>query len=185
MHGFNPASIKMKTYKFVFSGQIKTMKVKTLFNDRYTLWIIFGIAGSICREIIDSIFLWAHISNGHIVYLAADLFSNNLGQIRSLYGIIAGTLTDWVLGAIIGIVIGLIFQWTGHRNYLLKGIGVGLLAWIGIYGFLVHGMPQMFVLESQPMAITCLSIIVHCIFGGVTAFLINKFVPTKSQQWHD
>ncbi len=160
------------------------MHTKTL-NDRYTLWIIFGILGSICREIIGAILLWLKIANNHIIYLAADLFSNNIGQIKSIYGIIAGTITDWVLGAVIGILIGLIFQWTGHRNYLLKGFGVGLVAWIGIYGFLVHGMPQMFTLRSEPMALTCLSIITHCIFGGVTAFFINKFVPTKNEQWHN
>jgi hypothetical protein len=157
------------------------MKINFL-NDRFTLWIVFGIFGSICREIIGVLLLWTKISNSHIVYLAADLYSNDLSGIKSVYGIIAGTLTDWVLGAAIGIIIGLVLQWTGPKNYLLKGIGVGLIAWIGVYGFLVHGLPQMFVLKSEPMVLTCLSILTHCILGATTAFLINKYVPTKTEQ---
>ena len=155
------------------------MKIKLL-KDRFTLWVLCGITGAICREITGLVLKWTGLTNGlHIVNIAADLYTNDLKEIFSVAGVIAGILTDWGLGATLGIVIGYTLIIYGNQNYLLKGLAIGLLAWIGLYGFLVHGVPQMFILKLG-IKVSCCSLINHCIYGGITAFLIHKFTALYS-----
>ena len=86
-------------------------------DDRLTLWVISGVIGSIVREVFDLIIIWIGVPILHIAFLAADLFINNINQIKSFMGIITGTLTDWIMGATIGVIIGLVLQWSGRQNY--------------------------------------------------------------------
>ena len=158
------------------------MKIK-FFNDRLTLWVISGVIGSVIREIFDSLIIWTGLSRVHIVYLSVDLFTNNPKEIHSFLGLAIGTFTDWVLGAFIGVIVGLVLQWTGHKNYLLKGIGVGLFSWVAIFGFIVHGFPQMFTAQPKCLSDVVYSFLAHVIFGGTTAFFNNKFVPAKMGDW--
>jgi hypothetical protein len=148
-------------------------------HDRLTLWILSGVIGSVIRELFDFIAIWIGLPIIHIANLGADLFSNNRNEIKSLTGILTGTLTDWIMGASIGIIIGLVLQWSGRRNYLLKGIGIGLISWVAIFGFLVQGMPHMFMFK--PTIFNALfAMVPHSIYAGVTAFCIVRFTKIES-----
>ena len=148
-------------------------------DDRFTLWIISGIIGSVVREIFDFIAIWIGLPIIHIVLLAVDLFTNNSNQAKSFIGILTGILTDWIMGAVIGVIIGLVLQWSGRQNYLLKGIGIGLIGWVAIFGFLVAGMPHVFMFKPT-MFNTFFAIIPHSIYAGVTAFCIIRFTKIPS-----
>ena len=148
-------------------------------DDRLTLWIISGVTGSIVRELFDFIAIWIGLPIIHIAYLGADLFTNNMNQIKSLMGILTGTLTDWIMGAFIGVIIGLVLQWSGRQNYLLKGIGIALIGWVGIFGFLVEGMAHMFIFKPT-IGNTLFALVPHSIYGSITAFCIVKFTKISS-----
>ena len=148
-------------------------------NDRLTLWIISGVIGSIVRELFDFIVIRLGLPIIHISSLAVDLFSSNLNQINSVTGILIGTLTDWIMGASIGVIIGLVLQWSGRQNYLLKGIGIGLVSWVAIFGFLVHGLPQMFIFRPT-MFNTLFAIVPHSIYASTTAYFIVRFTKIPS-----
>lgn len=148
-------------------------------NDRLTLWVISGIIGSIVRELFDLIVIWMGLPILHISSLAVDLFTNNMAQTKSFLGIVTGTITDWIMGAIFGVVIGLVLQWSGRRNYLLKGIGVGLISWVTIFGFLVQGMPRIFMYKPTLLN-TLIAIVPHSIYASVAAFCIVKFTRVPS-----
>ena len=94
-------------------------------------------------------------------------------------GIITGTITDWIMGAFIGVIIGLVLQWSGRRNYLLKGIGIGLICWVGIFGFLVRGMEHMFIFKPT-LFNTLFGLVPHSIYAGITAFCIVRFTKIQS-----
>jgi hypothetical protein len=144
-------------------------------EERLTLWIISGIIGAVVREFFDLILMWIGISKFHIVFLSVDLFTNDPKQIKSFLGLFTGTLTDWIMSAVIAVIIGIVLQWSGRKNYLLKGIGIGFISWVVIMGFLVHGVPKMFVTAPKDLPTILYSLMAHIIFGGMTAFLINKF----------
>jgi hypothetical protein len=136
--------------------------------------------GSIVRELFDLIVIWMGIPIIHISSLAADLFSNDINQIKSFTGILTGTLTDWIMGAAIGVIIGLVLQWSGRQNYLLKGIGIGLFSWVAIFGFLVGGMPYMFIFKPT-MFNTLFAFVPHSIYGGITAFCIARLTKIRNE----
>ncbi len=149
-------------------------------DDRLTLWIISGVIGSIVRELFDFLVIWMGVPIIHIATLAADLFTNNMNDAKSLLGTLTGIVTDWIMGAVIGVIIGLVLQWSGCRNYLLKGIGVGLIGWVAIFGFLVAGMPHVFMFKPTILN-TFFAIVPHSIYAGITAFCIIRFTKIKSR----
>lgn len=150
-----------------------------LTDDRLTSWVISGIIGSIVRELFDLIVIGMGIHIIHISSLAADLFTNNMHEIKSFTGILIGTLTDWTMGAVIAVIIGLVLQWSGRRNYLLKGIGIGVISWVFIFGFLVEGMPHMFIFKPTILN-TLFAVVPHSIYAGATAFCIVRFSKVKN-----
>jgi hypothetical protein len=149
-------------------------------DDRLTLWIASGIIGSVVREVFDLVIVWMGLPLIHISFLAADLFTNHIYQMNSWAGLLTGTLTDWILGSIFGVIIGLVLQWSGRQNYLLKGIGIGLISWVGIFGFLVEGMAHMFIIKPTIWN-TLFAIVPHIIYGGITAFCIVRFTKIPSR----
>ncbi len=148
-------------------------------DDRLTLWIVAGIIGSIVRELFDAIIILIGLPIIHIASLAVDLFTNDINHIHSWLGVIIGIMTDWIMGAVIGVGIGLVLQWSGRQNYLLKGLGIGLISWVVIFGFLVQGMPWMFVLKPT-LFNTLFAIIPHGLYASITAFFIVKFTKVSN-----
>lgn len=149
-------------------------------DDRLTLWIVASAVGALSREIYGYIIVGIGIAKLNIVNLSADLFSNNKAQIRSALGFINGTLVDFTISSALGVVIGLLLQWSGTRNYLLKGLGVGMLAWVCLFGFLIHGAPQMFALAPKDLTTPLFSLVGHSIFAGMTSFLIVRWTRVES-----
>lgn len=147
-----------------------------IFQDRFTAWAVAGVLGSMMRELCGLIALWTGIAKIHIAHLGADMYTNDILLVKSPLGVIIGLVNDWIFGAVLGVTIGLVINWSGERNYLLKGIGVGLLSWVAIFGFLIHGVPHMFSVAPKDLETIATSVVLHSIFGGSTAFLVTRFL---------
>jgi len=53
-------------------------------------------------------------------------------------GYFIGFLGQYVLGSIFGVTVAYMLRFTGKDFYLLKGIGVGTMIWLGSLGFMMR-----------------------------------------------
>lgn len=152
-------------------------------KDQLTLWVVSGIVGVAVRDLYDLIFLvFAHAKNV-IWIIAADIFSDP-PQVYSFWGNILGLMADLIIGAMLGVVVGLTIKWTGPKNYLIKGLGVGLVAWLLFFGVLLHNLPH--IKDTAPVGVlpNILAYIGHAIFGTVTAWVYMKLSKSEtSNSW--
>lgn len=142
-------------------------------KEHLLLWVIAGIIGVIIRDIYSFLAKQVGFATFYIWLVGADIFLDG-PEIHTFFGNILGFLNDLVIGAILGVMIGLIFEWRGSKYYYLKGIGIGLMAWIFFFGILLHSLPH---IETEPKnALSGISAFIgHAIFGVITAWIIKKY----------
>lgn len=152
-------------------------------KDHFTLWVISGIFGVTARDLYDLGFkLFGH-ANNVIWNVAADVFVKT-SEVHKPMGDILGLLADLVIGGILGVLVGLMIKLTGPKNYILKGIGVGLIAWLLFFGVLLHNLPHTKGTAPEEPLPNILSFIGHAIFGFVTAWSYVKLANLKaSESW--
>jgi NhaP-type Na+/H+ or K+/H+ antiporter len=156
-------------------------KVKT--EDHLYLWVISGIVGVLIRDIYSFLAKLVGLAKFYIWNVGADLFVHGK-EVHSVLGNILGFLTDIVVGGMLGVAIGLLIEWRGSKHYILKGCGVGLLAWLFFFGILFHTLPH--TKDSAPgNALSNISAFIgHSIFGIVTAWVYVKIAKiVSSSSW--
>jgi Na+/proline symporter len=95
-------------------------------------------------------------------------------QTQTLLGTILGFLVDFVTGSFLGIIFGLFVEWRGTKYYLLKGCGVGLFAWIFLFGIVFHALPHTPMAGSIDVLSNISAFIGHSVFGLSMAFAYMK-----------
>lgn len=143
------------------------------FKDPLIIWATSGIFGVIIRD-TDSFFAkQIGLAKFYIWDIGAALLIEK-AEVKTIFGTIAGLLVDIVIGSILGVSIGLFLKWRGKSYYIIKGLGIGLMAWLFMYGLLFHNLP--FTKTSAPSdPLSNISAFIgHAIFGMVTAFIYVK-----------
>ena len=97
--------------------------------------MISGIIGVIIRDIYSTFAKLIGLSKIFIWDVGADLFVTGK-EVHGVFAEILGFSTDFVVGGMLGVIIGLLLEWRGQKYYLLKGCIVGLLL-----GFSFSGLP--------------------------------------------
>lgn len=142
-------------------------------RDPFVFWIISGIVAIIIRDIWNFISKAFGLAQNYIWNISVSiLISNSL--VKTFWGTFLGIVVDLIIGAMFGVIIGLLLEWRGNKNYIVKGLGVGLLAWLFFYGLLYHNLP--FTAKHAPSDIpTNISTLIgHVIFGIVSATVYVK-----------
>lgn len=103
-------------------------------------------------------------------------------QVQTLWGNILGFMIDGVVGGMLGVLVGLLIEWRGRANYIIKGWGVGLAAWMFFYGVLYHNLP--FTAASAPaVAMSNISAFIgHSIFGITVALVYVKIFSKRFEE---
>lgn len=138
-------------FRFFLSGSIKETSnnlnktgecssSSSILKDRV---LIGGIAGSLAiltRDIYS--FLAKHIglAKFYVWGMTADLFMEKK-DVLSFFGHVVGILGDIVFGASIGIVFVYFIKYTNTKNFLIKSWGMGMAAWLLLFGILLHTLP--------------------------------------------
>ena len=147
-------------------------------KDHFTLWVISGIIGVVVRDLYDlAMVLFAHSKNA-IWNIASDIFVST-PQVHTFLGVILGLLADMVVGGLLGILVGFTIKLTGPKNYWLKGLGIGQVAWLFFFGILLHNLPHIEKTAPVVAGPNILSYIGHSIFGLVTAWTYVKLAKLK------
>lgn len=92
-------------------------------------------------------FVYKNLTNHFLYYMGITPFLYRveastlvlpLGQANSVYGIIIGLFTDFILLNWFALIIAYFLQNTGFDYAILKGAFIGASSWVLIYGFFAH-----------------------------------------------
>ncbi|MHB1041317.1 MAG: hypothetical protein ACYC0Q_00535 [Eubacteriales bacterium] len=142
------------------------------------LWVVSGIIGVLVRDVYSFLAKQVGFAGFYIWNIGASIFIEQ-SDIQTFLGTTLGFLVDLSIGAILGVVIGLILEWWGKKNYLLAGLGVGLSAWLFFYGILFHNLPYTKDFAPKDPLSAISKFIGHSIFGITTAVVYVKYLSRK------
>lgn len=143
-------------------------------KDPFIFWIISGIVAIITRDIWNFTSKSIGLAKNYIWNISVSiLISHSL--VKTPWGTFLGIVVDLIIGAMFGAIIGLFLEWRGHRNYIAKGLGVGLLAWLFFYGLLYHNLPFTSKFAPADIPTNISTLIGHMIYGIVAATVYVKF----------
>lgn len=142
-------------------------------NDRFLWWVIAGSAGVLSRDLWSLVAKGTGLAKFYVWHIGADIFLTP-SQVNTVAGNIVGILTDIVTGSFLGVLFGLFIEWRGWTYYWLKGWGIGMLAWLFLFGILFHMLPQTHSLAPDDAVSIISSFIGHSIFGLGMAFTYKK-----------
>lgn len=147
-------------------------------KDPFAFWVLSGIIGAYTRNAYNFFSKQIGFAKFYIWQVGASLFITQ-PQTKTFWGNVVGFLVDAVVGAFFGVLIGLLLEWRGQRNYIIKGWGVGLMAWMFFWGILYHNLP--FTKANAPgEALSNISAFIgHSIFGIVAVVVYVKFFSKK------
>jgi hypothetical protein len=144
-------------------------------KDQFTLWALSGIIGVVVRDTYSLFARLIGLAKFYIWQQAASIFTAQ-SQLNTIWGNTVGFLADILIGASFGVCTGLLLKWQGTKNYILKGWGVGGMAWLFLYGLVYHNLP--YTTKTAPAeALSNLSAFIgHSIFGITTAVVYVKWL---------
>lgn len=148
-------------------------------KNHFTLWIISGVTGVIIRDIYSLIIFLTHLVKFPIWTIAADLFINK-PEFHTLLGITIGIMADLCIGGMLGTFIGIGIDWQEGKNYILVGLGVGIVAWLMLYGIVLHNLPQTIKNAPHDAFTTVVAFLGHEIYGLATAWIYIKLLKFKA-----
>lgn len=151
----------------------------TVNKNHLFLWIISGILGVMIRDLYSLTIFLTHLVKLPIWTIAADLFIDR-PEFHTFLGIAIGLIADLCIGGTLGIFIGIGVDWQERKNYLWIGLGVGIAAWLMLYGGMLHNLPQTMKNAPHDAFTTVLALIGHEIYGFVTAWIYVKLLDLRA-----
>ncbi len=142
-------------------------------RDTLTIGTIAGIIASAvmaCFTLIVRLLGFKFIATWET---AAHIFLN-WDLIHTPTGYIIGLLGQLILGAFFGVTVAYTLRLTGKDYYILKGIGVGALIWMGSIGFFMKLLHIAIQGRGDPVS-NLLAIIQFHIMGVISAIIIKKY----------
>lgn len=141
-------------------------------KDRLLLGVVCGLLGSGIVKIINPIEYKAGLTDLRFNQPAASLFLSKKEALSNSFEnkVIALVVNNTMVSATGSMIVYLLSK-TGRDYAVLKGAGVGLMQWIGIWGFL----SRIGVTVKSNKALThILSFVDHALFGAATGYLASK-----------
>ena len=141
-------------------------------KDKYTLAIIATLFANTIKNIIDCLFYWLNFTEHSICHIAASTYFS-ISDTKTIPALIVGILTDYAVAAILGLVIVYILHYTSTDYFWVKGLSIGLLSWLFIFGMVL----RMKVGRINPIdyGTNLINLIEHMLLGILIAFFIVKY----------
>ncbi|MBU7007369.1 hypothetical protein [Phosphitispora fastidiosa] len=135
--------------------------------------VIGGLLGTVGMHITNMALQFFGIVKITSLQVTAALFLN-WSQVNTMYGSIIGWVNHLFIGAVVGIIISLVFKYFGKDYYLLKGLGVTGLGYLVGMGFvipLIRAVPQM---RTDPLTLIG-HMISYTVFGLIASYTIANY----------
>jgi hypothetical protein len=108
---------------------------------------------------------------------AANIILNR-NLIHTPLGYLIGFLGQFILGSIFGITVAYTLRLTGKDFFLLKGLGVGAVIWLGSVGFFMKLLQLEMDGRGQDFT-NLLTIIDFIVLGLISSIIITKYARFK------
>jgi len=143
------------------------------YNDTITIGAISGSIASVIMTVIDWIinifgvvFTPPWVVSGHILL--------NTDVLYTTIGILLGLVIQFMLGAGFGVIIAVVIRVTGKDYYIIKGLGVGSLFFIGNTG-IMQSVGNIAPWMRSELSSTIIALINFFVLSTVSAIIIAKY----------
>jgi hypothetical protein len=143
------------------------------YNDTITIGTISGIIAAIVMTLIDWILLLSGIQFTPPWVVAGNILLNT-DVLYTPAGILIGYIVQFLLGSGLGVIVTIVIKLTGKDYYLIKGLGVSSLFYIGSTGImqtLVNIAPWM----RSEISSTLMALINFIVLGVLSSLIIAKY----------
>ncbi|HHU76172.1 MAG TPA: hypothetical protein GXZ24_04690 [Firmicutes bacterium] len=140
-------------------------------KDRVLLGVLVGVFSAIVGRLLNTFEYRAGLTDAKYDNMAANLFVDKR-QIGTPEGRTIGAVVNAVLTGVAGISIVYLLSMTGRDKPVLKGMGIGILFWLALFGLTPRvGIVERFKKPLSPL----LGLVDHLIFGGLCGWIVSKF----------
>ncbi len=142
-------------------------------RDTYTIGVIAGLISSAILSLFVGFARLLGLKFITVSETAASIILNN-HLTDTPIGFLVGYVAHFTLGAIFGIIVAYSLRLTGKDFYLLKGIGIGAMAWLVSIGFFMRLLHIQLQGRNSPLS-NLMAILEFIIMGTVTAIVVKKY----------
>jgi hypothetical protein len=146
-------------------------------RDTITIGTIAGCISSAVMTLVILIVRWMGFQFITTWETAAAIFLNP-ELVHTPVGYLIGFIGQFILGATFGIAVAYTLRFTGKDYYILKGIGVGAMYWMGTVGFFMHLLHIATEGRGDPLS-NIMAVIEFNILGIINAGIIAKYADFR------
>lgn len=144
-------------------------------QDRTTLGAIAGMGAILARDAYSFLAKQIGFAKFYVWSIAADLFVQRK-QAHTALGSILGFFADLALGALLGVFFAFFLLWTRGKNPTIKGLGIGIGAWLFLFGIMYHTLPVTKDLAPKDALSNLSALVGHAFFGLVMGLIGAKLL---------
>lgn len=101
--------------------------------DYYTRMALSGMIAVVIETVVDQIQYMVHSIENSVITYAASVLLPDSEQLDKLSAQIVGFMGHLIMGAGMGMIIGIVLLETGSSQAYLKGMGVGTFYWLIVH----------------------------------------------------
>lgn len=139
-------------------------------KDRITLGVLSGLLAGTPDTLINALEYKAGITDLTYGQMGANLFLNE-NKINTREAQLAGYLANFSAISAGGVIFIYILSLTGRDYAILKGVGLGLISWLTVYG--LGSKIGLSVKSKKPLA-PVLSFFDHVLYGSLLGLITPK-----------
>lgn len=151
-------------------------------KDKYTLAIAATLIANTIKSIIDYSLYLFNITEHSIYHIAASAYFS-VADTRTIPALIVGIFTDYAVAMILGLLIVYVLYYTSSDYFWLKGISVGLLSWLLVFGIILR--IKVGRIDPVDPATNLVNLVEHLLLGALIAFFIVKYGNNFSSSRRD
>lgn len=141
-------------------------------EDTFLLGIFSGFFANIFKTILDLTLYVTGFKEHPMWHLATSVYFPKT-SIQTIPGLIVGIFTDFAVAILLGIITVYLLFYTSMKGYIIKGMAVGLLAWLFAFGVVLQsGLAE--IIPEEPLTNLCF-LCGHLVIGLLIPILIKKY----------
>jgi len=138
--------------------------------------VIAGVLAGWMGNVVKEALTWTFHIMGWVRYTFAHIWAGyyySAENIDAPLSLAAGTITDWTVVGIFGVLLLFILRYTGTDFAIFKGIGFGSLVYITVFGIgMALGFTRATLITPLPHFLLLMA---HLTVGGVTGWALEKY----------
>lgn len=141
-------------------------------KDKYSLGIFLGLIANTIRVAFDYIAYYFNLTKYVPFHIASATFLPK-SKVNSFLGLTIGIFGDYSVAAFFGLTIVYLLYYTGSEYSWIKGISIGLLYWLLLFGMgLQFGLSR---INPSDFGTNLTFFVNHILLGIVVVWIIKQY----------